>query len=168
MKRNYFITTALACLIAVSAFAQGGRMGHKTEKIKALRVAFFTERLDLSPEEAQVFWPVYNDFLEEMEDVRTARREEMKGVKENFDSMSDKQIEGLVDGIVEFKQKEVDIQINYHNQFKEILPIKKVAQLYKTEREFKAWLLKQLKEQKQQGEMRRGGMHKPMLQERQF
>lgn len=42
------------------------------DDIKAVRVAFMTDKLKLSSDEAQKFWPVYNNYLQE---VRKARRD---------------------------------------------------------------------------------------------
>jgi ABC-type uncharacterized transport system substrate-binding protein len=54
--------------------------------------------------------------------------------------------EKLVDGEIIFRQQELDIIKKYHAQFKKILPIKKVALLYKAQEDYKKELLKQIQE----------------------
>lgn len=120
----------------------------KRENIEAQKVAFLTKKLDLSPEEAQKFWPVYNQYDNKLQELRKKRREDMKNAKENFESMTDKEIEQLVDNEIVFRQKELDIQKEYHAKFKSVLPIKKIAQLYRADEEFKRFLLKELKDRK--------------------
>lgn len=120
----------------------------KRENIEAQKVAFLTKKLDLTPEEAQKFWPVYNQYDDKLQELRKKRREDMKNAKENFDALTDKEIEQLVDNEIAFRQKELDIQKEYHGKFKSLLPIKKVAQLYRADEEFKRFLLKELKDRK--------------------
>ena len=55
--KNKFIFPILFLLMASISFAQGFR--DKKEKVKALKVAYITEQLDLTTEEAQKFWPIY-------------------------------------------------------------------------------------------------------------
>jgi hypothetical protein len=119
------------------------------EKVEALKIGFLTKRLNLTPEEAKNFWPVYNKFQDELEKVRKQRRE-LRKPDETFEGMSDSEIEKLVDTEIIQRQAELDIFKKYHPQFKQVLPIRKVALLYKTEEDFKRKLLEMIKE-------RRGG-----------
>lgn len=124
------------------------RQKEKRENIEAQKVGFLTKKLDLTPEEAQKFWPVYNQYDDKLQELRKKRRLDMKNAKENFDSLTDKEVEQLVDNEMDFRQKELDIQKEYHAKFKSLLSIKKVAQLYRAEEEFKRFLLNELKDRK--------------------
>lgn len=132
----------------------------RREEIEAMKIGFLTKRLDLSADEAQKFWPVYNKFQDEMERHRKARRMERKDMKEEFGKMSDADAEKLVDGEIAFRQQELDLVKKYHAQFKQVLPIKKVAMLYRTEEDFKRELLKRIQERRQED--------RPMKQNRRF
>ena len=70
----------------------------------------------------------------------------MKESKENIDELSDKEVEKLVDEEISERQKELDLQKEYHAKFKAVLPIKKVAKLYRAEDKFKRVLLNKLKD----------------------
>ena len=118
----------------------------KKEKMESMRIAFLTQKLDLSPEEAQKFWPVYNEFQKKREELHKKRREEIKNAKENFDSLSDKQVEKIVDDEIAFKQKNLDLDKEYHSKFKSVLPVKKVAKLYHAEDMFAHRLLEEISE----------------------
>lgn len=156
MKLIQFKNFLLLFLIFSSAFAfaqmgppppkEKGARQEKRENIEALKVAFMTKKLDLSPEEAQQFWPVYNQYTDKLQDFRKKRRQENKEAKQNFDEMSDKEIEQAVDNEIVFRQKELDLQKEYHSKFKAILPVKKVAKLYQAEEQFKRVLLDKLKD----------------------
>ena len=118
------------------------------EKLEALKIGFITDRLDLTPEEAKNFWPVYNRFQDELEKVRRQRRESLRNPEVDFEDMSDSEIEKMVDTEILLRQNELDIFKKYHPQFKQVLPIRKVARLYKTEEDFKRRLLEIIKERR--------------------
>ena len=142
------IAALFLLLLPVFAYAQPGPPipKEKEEEIESLKIAFITKKLDLTPDEAKVFWPVYNEYEDKLKDLRQKRRKETKDAKENFDEMTDKEIEALVDGEIAFRQKEFDLQKEYHSKFKSVLPIRKVAKLYQAEEQFKRELLKKMKE----------------------
>ena len=95
MKKVISILCALA-LFAGFAFAQnpqrgqGNRQGRGgegwRERVRAEKVAFLTEQIDLTESEAQVFWPIYNQLQNEQresfEAVRKAYEAMEKGVNE--------------------------------------------------------------------------------------
>lgn len=147
----------LLILVLTSSFdsllAQGPPGGHRPpserkEDIEALKVGFLTRRLQLSPEEAKKFWPVYNQFTAEMQGVREARFAKLKELKDDFDNMNEKDAEKIVDGEIVFRQQELDVLKKYHAQFKQILPIKKVAKLYRAEEDFKRELLDRIRDRR--------------------
>lgn len=163
------ILTIIAIAVAAKSFAQqppgpppppAPPDPPKKEKMEAMRIAFLTQKLDLSPEEAQKFWPVYNEFQKKREEIHKKRREEVKSAKENFDSLSDKQVEKIVDDEMAFRQKNLDLEKEYHSKFKSVLPIKKVAKLYHAEDMFARHLLDQISEMGKEGG--RGGKRKGM------
>ena len=165
MKTNRLKQVAVCALIVYStaAFAQKGQpqkpqvhddkaRQERKEDIEAMKVAFITKKLDLTPEEAQQFWPVYNQYNDKLNELRKKRREDHKQTKQNFDTMSDKEVEQVVDNEMAMRQKELDIQKEYHAKFKAVLPIKKVARLYTTEEQFKRVLLDKLKDKDREKE----------------
>ena len=123
----------------------------KKENIEAMKVAFITSKLDLTPEEAQKFWPVYNQYTEKMQELRKKRRLDEREAKKNIDEYSDKEIEHAIDSDLAVRQKELDLQKEYSTKFKTVLPMKKVAKLYAAEEEFKMELLNKLKDKGHKG-----------------
>ncbi len=141
----------LLCLMASTAlFAQkpGGRPPGDRENIESLKIAFLTRKLNLSPEEAQKFWPVYNKFSDELKNIREERMNRMKDTRENFDQMPDKDVEKIIDAEITSRQQELDILKKYHGQFKQSLPVKKIALLYRAEEDFKRELLEKIRERR--------------------
>jgi hypothetical protein len=155
MKIFFQLLFMMALLTSPNASlrAQGPPGGHRPpserkEDIEALKVGFLTRRLQLSPDEAKKFWPVYNQFTEEMQGIREARFAKLKELKDDFDKMNEKDAEKIVDGEIVFRQQELDVLKKYHAQFKQILPIKKVAKLYRAEEDFKRELLDRIRDRR--------------------
>lgn len=122
----------------------------KKEKIKAQKVAFITNKLNLSPEKAQLFWPVYNEAEASME-------KEMKDFRENYDirnidldELSEDELIAVADNYIIHRQKMNDIGKVYHTKFKSVLSPKQLILLYYAEKQFKLVLLKQIRDHQRQ------------------
>ena len=141
-------TIACFTLIFTTLFLNAQDKKPMKDRVDAMKIGFITDRLNLTPEEAQAFWPVYNAYSRELDDLRKGRRENLMNARENFDGMSDAEIEKAVDNEISFRSSELEIIKKYHPQFKKILPIRKVALLYKAEEDFKRRLIEMIKERR--------------------
>jgi intergrase/recombinase len=147
--KKYLIIIAITFGLANFTKAQNPR-ADKKEKIESLKVAFITEKLDLSVEEAQRFWPVYNKYTAELEKSRKDFRGQMVDELKNLDQMSNAEADKALRDMIEFRSKELDITKQYTNEFKRVIGPQKAVKLFVAEQEFKKELLKMLR-QKQQG-----------------
>ena len=137
-------------LNAVTGQAQNRNFGNgqQHERINAQKIAFITDQLQLTSEEAEKFWPVYNQYNTQKEELN---RDFMNGVsrfRKNLEAMTDKDASDLSDSYIRHAQKMVDLQKDFHLKLKEVLPPKKLLKLYTVEREFQRLLLKRLGEHK--------------------
>jgi len=144
MKRIILFTICL--FFASFIFAQ--RMQGNNEKIKAMKVAFITQKLNLTVDEAQKFWPVYNEFDLKRTNILNSKQSILRDLHSNFLSYSDKEIEKKLDKRMEYEKQEVELKMTYYQKFKQVLPIKKVASLYSAEIQFKRELIKRLQERR--------------------
>lgn len=127
---------------------QGKQPGNRHANIEAQRVAFITQELMLTPAEAQVFWPVYNEY--------DAKRHELKKSFKNSDDLHKAEIENLtekeanqaLDNQIIAAEKLLDLRKEYHAKFKAVLPAVKVLKLYDAEREFQRVLIDRLRSKK--------------------
>ncbi len=142
MKTLILLTGLLLSLLSTSVFAQpaGG------QDLEAIRVGYITKKLSLTPDEAKVFWPVYDAYRAEMKVVRGDMRETVQTAREDFDVMTDAEVETAVNKMLDNRRKELDITLRYHEQFKKVLNIRKIAKLYKAEHEFTQILLQRLQD----------------------
>ena len=149
MKKFILFGTFLVLSFGASTYAQNIET-EKRDRINAQKIAFFTQRLQLNPEEAERFWPVYNEFQQKRNELQLARIESHKNYIMYKETLSDNEIEKIADQIVEFSKKESDLLAGYHKKFKEILPIRKVMKLYEAENQFKNFLLRQIRNRQEQ------------------
>lgn len=112
------------------------------EKIKAEKISFFTSKLDLSPAEAQEFWPVYNEFEKKRYEIKSQIHNFERMPEEEFAKLSSSEIEKLTNDYVSSFEKEALLLKDYNKQFQKILSKKKVLMLYRTENEFRYHLMK--------------------------
>lgn len=113
------------------------------QKIEAQKVAFMTRRLNLTVEEAQKFWPVYNEYMIKKNNLLKKEKALLAKFKNKSENLSDKELEKLADDNIEIQIKEANLAKIYHQKFKTVLPIKKVIRYYQAENQFKRVILNQ-------------------------
>ena len=148
-----FLTAALL-LVFTAAHAQPGAAGmpggpgqeRRHEKIEAARVAFLTTRLNLTTDQAQKFWPVYNEF----DAKRRVIRKRITGQQRDLATLADTQLQGAIDNLFAARQEELNLEKEYATRFQKVISLRQTLVLYLAEREFAKLLLRKLEE-------RRGG-----------
>ncbi len=140
----------IACLFfaALTSGVTTAQKPSRMEQLNAQRVAFITEKLQLTPEEAQVFWPVYNEYRNKKNALEQEKIKLLRDYAAHRETLTDQETEDIADKYVRIGKKEADLMIQYHEKIKKVLPIKKVMMLYRVERQFQAFLLKQLRDQR--------------------
>lgn len=135
----------LFTVLMVSAFGTSAQAQPDPEKREARLAAFraevFTRVLDLTPDEAQSFWPVYNEFSDKREQVQ----QELRPAKQ-LDQMSDAEVEEQIKRHFEMKQREIDLERDAYQKLRKALPLRKIAKLPMAEREFRESLVRKLQE----------------------
>lgn len=125
--KDLLLVAATAILLATTATAQNatppaGSSQH--EKIQALRIAFISQQLNLTPTEAQKFWPLYNQYQTDLHTLR-----------ENFKPGAGQQ--PTAEQQLDFEQKKLDLKKKYKTEFEGCLGKDKVNKLYGLEDEFR-------------------------------
>lgn len=142
------LTTILFLLFSTFVFSQD--MGEKIERVKALRVAYISDRLELTPDEAQKFWPVFNQFDDKQFELNREKRKLMFKLRpENSSNLSEKESAELM---AEDDRIETEIQNNKKQLVKNlqgVIPNQKILMLRQIEIEFKQKLLKQIKNRRE-------------------
>ena len=115
------------------------------ERVRALKVAFITQKLNLTSEEAEKFWPIYNEYQDKRDVVRQQLAENRKKINEQSETLTPEELMKLADEEMTLRQQDLDLQKEMHEKLKKVLPAKKLALLYVAEEEFKKELLEMLK-----------------------
>ncbi len=148
MKKNIIFICLLGLSLLVKAQKPQQNEDDRREKAEAYKIAFITEKLELTPKEAEVFWPVYNEYNTKVKVLREKDRERTKTFKGQATKSSDQESERFMNEYFAFRQQELELTRKYVTEFKKVLPVHKVARLITLEQEFKHQLLNKLKDHK--------------------
>ncbi len=151
-----YVVIVISLIIFLPRSLSYGQPENYMDKIESIRIAFFTERLDLTTEEAQKFWPVYKDFSNRREKINEDRRLLFRYIMKNGDFLSDKEINESLDKYLNLSKEETSLNEVFNQKFLNILPPKKVIKIYITENQFKAYILNQIKERRPNNQGQRG------------
>jgi hypothetical protein len=146
MKRILFLLICISFTVVASG-------QNAKNKLQAQRVAFITQRLNLTPEEAQQFWPVFNQYTEKLQQIRSSAKEE-KAV----DELSDTDTEKMILSEFDRESRELDLKKDLYQKLRKIISVKKIAKLYRAERDFKGMLIEKFQQNKEKrNQMRQNG-----------
>ena len=138
---NKIVTIALILFTLLTYGQRGNR-----EKIKSLKVAFITERLELTSKEAQQFWPIYNKFEDKRELLRKKERIEIRDKMREVSTLSETESTNLLDKLISFKEEAEKLDASYVKEIKTVLSAKQALLLLSSEEEFKRELLKRYRQ----------------------
>lgn len=139
----------LMLLFSANSFAQirGERQqDNMRQKIEAQKVAFITNKLDLTPEEAQSFWPLYNEFEIKRKSIQKELVIAPPPPPEEIWQMSDKEAEEMIQGYFLQAQTMLDLKIEFYKKIKNVISVKKIIILFEAEKEFKRILIEKIQE----------------------
>jgi len=138
------IAILIITLLGAGVFAQSPKA---KEKIESARIGFITERLGLTPDQAERFWPLYHEY-------RKRNQAAVKGYRqfrENIDPKvaSDDESRRMVELELELKQRRLDLEKEYSKKMMNVITTQQVASLRKAERDFRGILLRRLQDARQ-------------------
>ncbi len=146
MKKLLLISALLFAMLSVSvAQEKRGPSPEMFEKIKSEKISFFTGKLDLTPAEAQAFWPVYNEFDKKRFELQRQIHEFERMPEEKYKTLSESEIEKMTNNYLASFETEANLIKEYHQKFMKVLPKKKVLMIYRTENEFRSYLIREYK-----------------------
>lgn len=120
----------------------------KREQIKAMKISFLTSELDLTPSEAEKFWPLYNTYDDKQFELRHIK---MKGIfkrmqNNELDKLSEKEATALLNQIEDNEEDMFNLRRKFIISLKGVLPSVKIIKLKKAEEDFGRKLLQQYKD----------------------
>ena len=124
---------------APAAYAQdglgvgGGRKGQRLAQIENAKIAFITNRVALTQDQAQKFWPLYNEFSTRRRELNRNGRQLRRDVT---DGKSDQQIRENFTQAFAMRQQELNLEKEYFEKFQKVISLRQVAQLFHAEHDF--------------------------------
>jgi hypothetical protein len=148
MKRN--IIYGLLLFILSINMMQAQERRSKDERIQALKVAFITEELNLTPEQSQGFWPLYNELQAKLKQLKKSRIKRL-----DIEKMPDSELEAILENQLKMEEDKVALHRTYTQRFKKVITIRQVIKLTQSEHRFRKELLRRAKERREGGGGRR-------------
>jgi hypothetical protein len=147
MKTGYnrfFVTTLILILTVLNLSAQGRQRNWQEHyrELESQRISFLTKELSLTPEEAKVFWPVYNEYNQKRNQMMIRHRRQRMATR-NLNRLNDKELREIADHDVRSLEEMAGLRREYHEKFLQILPARKVVLLYDAERDFNRKLMQE-------------------------
>lgn len=147
MKR--ILIFGLVLCLSMAAWSQG-RGQH--ERVKAFKTGYLTQELDLSPSEAEKFWPIYNEYEKKIFELRIEKRKAERDKMASMggpEALSDKEASEFLESLFENESEVLKTKKALYRALEKVLSPKKLLVLYKAEADFNRRLLSEFK--------RRGG-----------
>lgn len=136
MKKLILLSLSLLMFVGLAS-AQDKAAARK--KLNAMRIAFITERVELTPEQAKEFWPIYNKFSSEHRKLR----------KENMAPKGDDP-DVLIANSLEKEQQILELKKKLYADLKNVISAGQIIKLKKAEKDFRKEIIQAAKERRRQ------------------
>ena len=159
---------AVMCCLGIRASAQQPEPGDNAtlkDKIRAAEIGYLSKQLELTPAEAEKFWPIYNEFTQK----RTGLRQQYKDAERNINpnNPDPKQQQALVDLGLKIKQDELTLEKEYSGRLMNVISAQQMLNLRQAERDFRNIIINMLNNRRLQQQRKENFRDKNMrLRER--
>lgn len=159
-----------ACIIGASLASraqdeiQGVQDPKVQERIKALRVAYITEKLGLNAEQAEKFWPVYREYADRRNAIRDEFRQAARGIDPK--TITSEEQQRLLDLNHKMKQRELDLEKDYSARLIRVISAQQLMNLGKAERDFNILIREQIQQRRMQQDRRENLRENQRLRQR--
>ena len=146
MKKGLLILTVVLTIPLIRLTAQNPNL----EKFSTYKIGFFTKKMNLTSEEAEKFWPVYNDYQKQKNLILREKALLMRDFNQNESLLDDSQLTEMGEKLIKYISDESSLAVTFHKKLKELLSPAKVIRYYQAENQYKIQLLNELQQNRQQ------------------
>lgn len=141
-----YLITLLAFIFSISSFAQSSNdyLELAREVLKAEKKAIIAEAIDLSEDESQAFWNLYNEYQSKLYIIQNKRIATLKNYAENFDALSPEKADQLWNEYINQQGEILKLKKKYYKKFKKIISLKKTVILFQAENKIEIMINAQL------------------------
>lgn len=150
--KNHILLFTLIFLSSILS-AQDHNKQRRHEKIRAYKVAHITDKLNFSSEEAEKFWPIYNDYNNQTMKLHKEERFKIKKQIDKLDGinkLTDDQAKKILEHIKSIEKRRNELKFSFFNKISTFLSYRKILKLKITEHEFNRKLLRKLRQSKKE------------------
>lgn len=142
MKTLFLLTI---CILPAVLLAQSPET---LRKIETARIALITERLKLTPGQAEKFWPIYREYTEQRQQLR---REYLDARRDVHDpNMTEERSKELLEKGLQFKERQLELEKRYTERLNEVITTQQILHLRRAEEDFRHMLLERLERRREQ------------------
>ncbi|NET32076.1 MAG: hypothetical protein F6K19_08740 [Cyanothece sp. SIO1E1] len=138
--RNRFFKWGLSLLLTLSISMTLFGQNTKRERVEAEKVAFITKRMELTPRQAQGFWPIHTEYEKAERSIKQKYRNRIP-----IDAMSEADAEEAIEKRLRQEEELLALKKNYFTRFKEVISPRQILLLQKANAEFKQYLLEEIR-----------------------
>ncbi|MEM1001515.1 MAG: hypothetical protein AAGH46_02575 [Bacteroidota bacterium] len=124
------------------------------ERIRSQKIAFITDQLKLSSKEAQNFWPIFNKYESDVEDIKNGELRSIRRTLRSGERLSDKEANDLITRLITAETSIHDLRVNLVSDLRSVLSPQKILRLKVADEEFNKRLLEKLREMREKGDNR--------------
>lgn len=136
-------TKILLIALLYPLFMSSQDISEKRKNIENQKIDFITQKIDLSDQESEKFWPIYNKFHEQKRIIREKRKNLTKGKDRSL--ITEEEMGNVINEKLKMEQDILDLKVNYTKNLQKVISNKKISALHLAEEEFKKYLLKRIK-----------------------
>lgn len=146
MKHIGKFLMVIVLLTPLTLWAQDEGRQETKARIEAARIALISERLGLTPEQAERFWPIYREFTQKRgELVSEFRKAQREAGPDNTDPEKQKE---LVELGLKIKQRQLDLEKDYSRRMMDVITAQQILNLRNAEKEFQRMILNQIQQRR--------------------
>ncbi|MBK1441604.1 hypothetical protein JHJ32_16515 [Parapedobacter sp. ISTM3] len=137
---------AITLLLSVTSLTAQESRAQRFERIEAEKIAFITKELNLTPQEAQKFFPVYNQYYKEISTLKHERRGGSLKGQQNLQSqrLPGNTLNPSNHDVLAFDAKELELKKIYRKRFASVVGEARASRFFEVEEEFRNYLLREL------------------------
>ena len=143
--RTLYIILTFTLILAFPAIGQDD--DEARQKIESARIALITERLELSPEQAEKFWPIYREYQQRMSELRQEYQQARGTV--NRGNLTEEESQRLLQLGLKMKEQQLGLEQTYSERLTQVITSRQLLALRKAEDDFRRMLLERMERRRE-------------------
>ena len=143
------IIKLLSLLMIMVIGSMSAQKANKTKRVEAMKIAFITQELSLTTDEAEQFWPIYNTYSEDLKALNSRKAD-----RPDLDNMSEEEATGLIQEKLDLESQKLELRRKSVQQMGSAISQVKIVKLFVAERKFKREVIKRARKNKSKRKMK--------------